>query len=276
MTDNGTAAGYAPRPNGWGGFNAGMKAIKASEYEGGHRVPFFIRWPGGGVGGGRDIDTLTAHIDVLPTLLEACGLPPAEGVDGLSLLPLLKGDVEELPPRTLFFQWHRGDAPELGRACAAVEARWKWLRPGAPDSPAMLFDLRADPGESRDLAGEFPDEANRLKAAYAKYRDDPTSPVLVLGDSFLRIYQTDAPTSAGFIAHLARELRHPVASVVNDGGASTLVRQELARRPQLLAGKKVVIWEFVERDIRFGTEGWKRVPLSPDTRAAMPAPFRNP
>jgi hypothetical protein len=110
----------------------------------------------------------------------------------------------------------------------------------------------------------------------AKYRDDPTSPVLVLGDSFLRIYQTDAPTSAGFIAHLARELRQPVASVVNDGGASTLVRQELARRPKLLAGKKVVIWEFVERDIRFGTEGWKRVPLSPDTRAAMPAPFRNP
>jgi len=110
----------------------------------------------------------------------------------------------------------------------------------------------------------------------AKYRDDPTSPVLVLGDSFLRIYQTDAPTSAGFIAHLARELRQPVASVVNDGGASTLVRQELARRPQLLAGKKVVIWEFVERDIRFGTEGWKRVPLSTDTRAAMPAPSRNP
>jgi arylsulfatase A-like enzyme len=113
-----------------------------------------------------------AHIDVLPTLLEASGLPPAEGVDGLSLLPLLKGDVEELPPRTLFFQWHRGDAPELGRACAAVEARWKWLRPGAPDSPAMLFDLRADPGESRDLAGEFPDEANRLKAAYAKWFQD--------------------------------------------------------------------------------------------------------
>jgi hypothetical protein len=101
------------------------------------------------------------------------------------------------------------------------------------------------------------------KATGAMYRDDPFASVLVLGDSFLRIYQTDEPRAAGFIAHLARRLRQPVASVVNDGGASTLVRQELARRPQLLQGKSVVIWEFVERDIRFGTEGWKPVPLAP-------------
>ncbi|MEO7653691.1 MAG: hypothetical protein ABIZ80_24800 [Bryobacteraceae bacterium] len=93
------------------------------------------------------------------------------------------------------------------------------------------------------------------------YADDPNSPILVLGDSFLRIYQTDAPKSAGFIAHLARELRMPLTSIVNDGGASTLVRQELARKSHLLQGKKVVIWEFVERDLRFGTEGWQRVKL---------------
>ena len=93
------------------------------------------------------------------------------------------------------------------------------------------------------------------------YRDDPASPVLVLGDSFLRIYQQDEPRSAGFIAHLARGLRFPVASLVNDGGGSTLVRQDLSRKPGLLAGKKLVIWEFVERDIRFGTEGWQEVPL---------------
>jgi hypothetical protein len=108
------------------------------------------------------------------------------------------------------------------------------------------------------------------------YRDHPDSAVLVLGDSFLRIYQNDEPRAAGFIAHLARNLRQPVASVVNDGGASTLVRQELARRPQLLRGKKVVIWEFVERDIRFGTEGWKPVQLVSEPQAAMPAASRNP
>jgi hypothetical protein len=95
------------------------------------------------------------------------------------------------------------------------------------------------------------------------YKDDYTrSQVLVLGDSFSRIYQTDLPKSAGWIAHLARDLRQPVASVINDGGASTLVRQVLARKPQLLKNKKLVIWEIVERDFRFGAEGWKDVVIN--------------
>jgi hypothetical protein len=95
------------------------------------------------------------------------------------------------------------------------------------------------------------------------YEDDSKSPILVLGDSFLRIYQHDEPGSAGFVAHLARELQRPVASIVNDGGASTLVRQELQRKPELLKDKKLVIWEFVERDLRFGMEGWQIVSLPP-------------
>ncbi|HOW73592.1 MAG TPA: hypothetical protein PKY77_23570 [Phycisphaerae bacterium] len=94
------------------------------------------------------------------------------------------------------------------------------------------------------------------------YRDDPASSVLVLGDSFLRIYQRDEPGSAGFIAHLARELGRPVTSIVSDGGASTLVRQELARKPAMLTGKRLVVWEFVERDVRFGMEGWQEVTIS--------------
>jgi hypothetical protein len=93
------------------------------------------------------------------------------------------------------------------------------------------------------------------------YVDDPNSPVLVLGDSFLRIFERDEPGSAGFIAHLARNLGFGLTSIINDGGASTLVRQQLARKPALLQGKKVVIWEFVERDIRFGTEGWQVIPI---------------
>lgn len=93
------------------------------------------------------------------------------------------------------------------------------------------------------------------------YVDDPASEVLVLGDSFLRQYEQDEPGKAGFVAHLGRALGRPLASIVNDGGASTLVRQELFRRPALLANKKVVVWEFVERDLRLGTEGWAKVPL---------------
>jgi len=100
------------------------------------------------------------------------------------------------------------------------------------------------------------------------YRDEDDAQVLVLGDSFLRIYESDEPGAAGFISHLARCLKRPIASIVNDGGASTLVRQTLSRRPELLENKKVVIWEFVERDIRFGTEGWQPVNLPPPLPSA--------
>ena len=114
----------------------------------------------------------------------------------------------------------------------------------APETAACTQIMERDPG--------------------ALYTDDPASDVLVLGDSFLRIYQQDEPGSAGFVAHLARALGRPLASIVNDGGASTLVRQELFRRPQLLAHAKVLVWEFVERDLRLGTEGWQIVPLPPE------------
>jgi hypothetical protein len=102
------------------------------------------------------------------------------------------------------------------------------------------------------------------------YKDGGDAEVLVLGDSFMRIYQQDQPTAAGFIAHLAKELKQPMMALVNDGGGSTLVRQELRARPVFLKNKKVVLWEFVERDIGLGIEGWKRVPLQ--TVASGPSP----
>jgi hypothetical protein len=94
------------------------------------------------------------------------------------------------------------------------------------------------------------------------YRDRLDSEILILGDSFLRVYERDEPGAAGFIAHLARELGQPLAAIINDGRASTMVRQELAHRPTLLRNKRLVIWEFAERDIRYGTQGWQivRVP----------------
>lgn len=93
------------------------------------------------------------------------------------------------------------------------------------------------------------------------YSDAPEAEILVLGDSFVRIYQQDDPGAAGFIAHLAKELKQPLLSLVNDGGGSTLVRQELRGRPAFLKNRKLVLWEFVERDIGLGLEGWKLVPL---------------
>ena len=96
------------------------------------------------------------------------------------------------------------------------------------------------------------------------YVDDNASDVLVMGDSFLRIFQQDEPGAAGFTAQLARQIGRPVASIVNDGGGSTLVRQEFARRARQLKQTRIVVWEFVERDIRMGTDGWQIVPLEID------------
>jgi hypothetical protein len=93
------------------------------------------------------------------------------------------------------------------------------------------------------------------------YKDGLDGEVLVIGDSFMRIYQQDAPTAAGFIAHLAKELKQPMMSLVNDGGGSTLVREELCARPIFLKNKKVVVWEFVERDIGIGLKGWQKTRL---------------
>ena len=92
------------------------------------------------------------------------------------------------------------------------------------------------------------------------FKDDfRKSKILILGDSFSRIYQTDAPVNAGWIAHFAKNISRPVSSIVSDGGASTLVREKLARKAGVLKGKKLLIWEFVERDLRFGAEGWKTI-----------------
>ena len=92
------------------------------------------------------------------------------------------------------------------------------------------------------------------------FKDDfRKSKILILGDSFSRIYQTDSPVNAGWIAHFAKNISRPVASIVSDGGASTLVREKLARKAGVLKGKKLLIWEFVERDLRFGAEGWKTI-----------------
>ena len=103
-------------------------------------------------------------------------------------------------------------------------------------------------------------EAFAYDTVRTPFKDDfRKAKILILGDSFSRIYQTDAPVNAGWIAHFAKEMGRPVASIVSDGGASTLVREKLARKAGVLKGKKLLIWEFVERDLRFGAEGWKEV-----------------
>ena len=83
LTDNGTERGEKV-------FNAGMRGKKTLPYEGGHRVPLFVRWPDGNIGKPRDISALTECQDILPTLIDWCSLQqPKDAVfDGTSLGPL--------------------------------------------------------------------------------------------------------------------------------------------------------------------------------------------
>src|SRR5262249_19393103 len=162
LTDNG------PQQVRW---NSGLRQRKGSVHEGGVRVPCFVRWPAG-FKGDRDIDRVAAHIDWTPTLLEACGVAPPKGVrmDGVSLLPLWRGDQVPWPDRTLYLQWHRGDEPELYRACAARSQKYKLVQPegaGAQKMPAkvvfQLYDIEADPYEEHDLAAKLPDVVAAMK-----------------------------------------------------------------------------------------------------------------
>ncbi len=166
MTDNGTAAGRAPRRNEsgtWKGFNAGMRGQKGSEFEGGHRVPCFWHWPAGGVGGGRDVSALAAHIDVFPTLVELCGLPAPGGRprDGASFAAALRGaDAAGPDDRTLFVHSQRIEHPRKWRKSAVMTQRWRLI------NGEELYDLTADPGQRTNVA-----EANRevvagLRASY--------------------------------------------------------------------------------------------------------------
>ena len=126
-----------------------------------------------------------------------------------------------------------------------------------PDIPRMS----RLPGEASAFPPEKTVAYRVLDEAGEPYADSDESRILLLGDSFSRIYQTDEPEAAGLIANLAFELKTPLASIVNDGGASTLVRQELARNLELLKDKRLVIWAFAERDLRFGMKGWEKIVL---------------
>jgi arylsulfatase A-like enzyme len=164
-------------------YNAGMFQRKGSTHEGGIRVPCFVRWPGKLVAEHK-VNHIAAHIDLTPTLLEISAVkkPAAVKFDGVSLLPLLKGEPGSWPDRTLFFQWHRGDVPELYRAFAARSQQYKLVQPDgsgdgqAPSAPVFkLYDMTRDPFERHDIAATQPEIVTRMKLEYQRWFDDVTS-----------------------------------------------------------------------------------------------------
>lgn len=172
-TDNGTAAGVSLNGKGSDGFvknghNNGMRGKKSSMYEGGHRVPFFIHWPKGGIKKGIDISELTAHVDLFPSLIELCRLKSEKNLDfdGTSLAKLLTGKKERLEKRHLITDSQRIEYPKKWRRSSVMQGDWRLI------NGEELYDLSVDPEQTTNIADNHPDKVIELKNAYKEWWSD--------------------------------------------------------------------------------------------------------
>jgi arylsulfatase len=140
-------------------YNAGMRARKTQLYDGGHRVPCFVRWPAGKLRPAGEVDTPAQIQDLLPTVVELCGLkqPPDAKFDGTSLAGLLTGGAETLPDRTLVVQY--GQIPRKWES-AVLWNKWRLV------NGKELYDLRTDPGQQNDVSAKHPDVLGRMRDYY--------------------------------------------------------------------------------------------------------------
>jgi arylsulfatase len=164
MTDNGST--FGPQY-----YNAGMRGGKVTLWEGGHRVPCFVHWPDGNLGEPRDVEGLTQVQDILPTLIDFCGLdaPDAPPIDGISLATALRGE-EPVPPDRLLavnysrmprFDYPTPDSQSVIRreGTAVLWQRWRLLEATA------LYNLDSDPAQEQNVIDQYPEIARHMLKA---------------------------------------------------------------------------------------------------------------
>ena len=146
-------------PNEWR-WNGGFKGIKSSTDEGGVRSVFYLRWPAGGIRPGSVVGQIAGAIDLLPTLVGLAGIPRVgtKPLDGRDLSPLLRGQTNDWPDR-LLFSHQNGN----------VSVRSQRYRLDQRDA---LFDMLADPGQTKDVTADLPDVAARMARAVTAWRAD--------------------------------------------------------------------------------------------------------
>lgn len=179
-------------------YNAGLREGKGSVYDGGIKVPFFIRWPKKIIGG-KDIDRIAHFIDVFPTLIDLCDISDSKdlSLDGISLAPLLLAKKVDWPDRYLFFQQSRPDPngvdrPRLFVHCAVRSQNYKIVMtsrdPKKRQTEAIgleqteLYDMLRDPGETLNIARSHPHLVRKMRLAYEKWFNNVTknlSPVSI-------------------------------------------------------------------------------------------------
>ncbi|MEM9166489.1 MAG: arylsulfatase [Planctomycetota bacterium] len=161
MSDNGTQSAAAQAI-----YNAGMRGMKTSVYEGGHRVPFFFRWPAGPVQHGRDVSVLTQVQDVLPTLIELCRLDPAGDADpalgrrfdGMSFASVLERESGTLADRKLVIQYRVSG--EKWDPAVVLWGSWRLV------NRHELYDIASDPGQANNVIDQYPEIAEAMEAHY--------------------------------------------------------------------------------------------------------------
>ncbi|MFK8113914.1 MAG: arylsulfatase [Rubripirellula sp.] len=160
-----------------------MRGNKTHVDDGGIRSPLLFHWPAK-VEAGKTSESLCAHIDVLPTILDACDIeaPKAHRIDGRSFLPLLTEANADWPVRQVVLQTHRGNEPQLYHHFAIHEGPWKLVHPSgfgkesfSGEPKLELYNLSNDPRQKTDLASKRPKIAQRLKAAYEAWFKDVSS-----------------------------------------------------------------------------------------------------
>ena len=174
LSDNGAEGAEGSR------YNAGMRGMKGSVHEGGMRVPMFVRWPGRFEAGAL-VKSIGAHVDLLPTISELCGVtnPPTLPLDGVSLVPLLTADAADWPDRMIFARsagWrrmvdYREPVIEDLKPYAGTVRTQRWRAVNQAER-WELYDMAADPSQERDVAAEHPDTVARLGAAYDRWFAD--------------------------------------------------------------------------------------------------------
>jgi arylsulfatase A-like enzyme len=177
-------------------FNGPLREGKGYLYEGGIREPMIVKWPRQ-IKAGSVTDQLAGSIDLFPTILEVCGCKAVSAVDGVSLVPVFKG--ERLPERALF--WHYPHyANQGGRPGGAIRQGDYKLIEFYEDGRRELFDVKKDISESRNLIAEKPQVANELATRLAAWRKDVGAAMPTPNPK----YQPNPPAKDGTITMHAR------------------------------------------------------------------------
>ena len=177
MSDNGPCPWFGGIEIDWetgftkDGYSGGLRGGKIWGYENAHKVPFFMRWPQGGIGGGKSISALSTHMDILPTLIDLCKLkkPVDLTFDGRSLVPLLQNQLREWSDdRTVFIHNQRVEYPLKDKEYQVLTEKWRLIKREKDE----LYNIQEDAGQTRDLAAAYPLVVKDLYQRYEKWWND--------------------------------------------------------------------------------------------------------